>query len=116
MSRQGYIVHGMRTRRLSLAAILGLTAALVLTAYIFRDVLGQLVLGGVAARLGYGWLRHRLGIRPRARTGKSFWEVAAAAVGGYLLGRRKKDTVAQAVASGAELQVIVKPKPSRYRT
>lgn len=103
------------SKPLSSAAALSLTGATILAAYYWQAI-WHFVLAATAARMGWIVLRAKLGIRPARRAGNSLWEVAAASLGGYIVGRRGKDTVAQAISSGAEIQIRVPAKPSRYRT
>lgn len=106
----------MTKRRLSAATLLLIPAVLVLVAWAFRGLIADLLVGGVCARLLYGWAKSELGIKPRARRpGRGLLEGAAIAAGGWLAGRQGRDTLAQALRSGAEIQVKAAPFRSRYR-
>lgn len=105
----------MRKPQLSAGAVLAIAGVTLLLTVVFWHQ----ILAGVAAvfALRLAWLRirrHLIDTRS-PRRGKSLWEIAAAGVGGYLVGRRNHDALASAVSSGAEIQIHVKPKPSRYR-
>lgn len=69
--------------------------------------------------------KHKLGIKPRVRRGRTVLEIAAAGVGAWWLGRKHGETIGEAVKSGAEIVVHVparKPVPkgsytaTRYRS
>lgn len=104
----------MKQRPLSSAAAVSIVAALVLAAIYWRQ-LWHLALTLAGLRIMWAVARHQLGMRKPRRNGKSLWEVAAASLGGYIVGRRGKDSLREAVASGADIQIHVKPRSSRYR-
>lgn len=103
----------MSRRPLGSAAALSLAGALALLTYLFWTEIVTFVLTIAGARVMWVIAKAKLGIHSQ-RSGKSLWEVIAALLGGYIVGRKGKDAVSQAVATGAEIQIRVPRRPSRY--
>jgi hypothetical protein len=101
-------------QRISAAAAVTIAGGLTLILYLEWRWFLSLGLLLLAARVGWAFVKRHAGIRPRARRGRTVLELVAAMVAGWWLARKHSDVVAQAVRSGAELQIQVRPK-SRYR-
>lgn len=81
----------MTRKPLGAAAALSLLGAAVLTIVFWHQILAA-VAGGFALRLAWLRIRKLTGHTPARRRGKSVAEVAAAGIGGYLVGRRGGET------------------------
>lgn len=73
----------------SAGALVGLAGGIILLAYLFRRTLEELFLAAGLGRLTWLWLRHQLGVPP-IRERRSVWKVAAAGLGGFILGGHRK--------------------------